>query len=146
MEPQIAIAPRKLVRKTRPQRGDKRHGRSPITNQPSKFDGRSALGRRIRDLAHGFAEQLGGWPVLSDTMAANVRKAAELSALAEKARADALRDGNIDPIGLVRLEGASNRAVRALQLDRKRSSGLELRASPLIASLAAERSSRTTSE
>jgi hypothetical protein len=53
-------------------------------------------------------------------MAMNVRKAAELTALAEKARADALRDGNVDPLALVRLDGAANRAVRALELDRKR--------------------------
>ena len=28
-------------------------------------------------------------------------------------------DGNINPIGVVRLEGAASRAVRALQLDRR---------------------------
>jgi hypothetical protein len=39
-----------------------------------------------------------------------------LSSLAEEVRTNALRDGNIDPIGLVRLEGAASRAVRALQL------------------------------
>jgi len=78
------------------------------------IDGRSQLGRRVRDLAESFAAQLGGWPTLSDTMAANVRKAAELTALAERARADALRDGSVDPLGLVRLEGATGRAVRAL--------------------------------
>jgi hypothetical protein len=70
--------------------------------------------------AHAYAELLGGWAVLSDTMAANVRRAAELVALAENARADALRNGNTDALGLVRLEGAANRAVRALQLDRKK--------------------------
>jgi hypothetical protein len=71
------------------------NNRSRITNQPARMvvSGRTALGRRIADLAHGFADQLGGWPVLSDTLAANVRKAAELSALAEKARSDALRNG-----------------------------------------------------
>jgi hypothetical protein len=53
-------------------------------------------------------------------MAANVRKAAELTALAEQTRAAALRDGNLDPLALVRLEGAANRAVRALMLDSKR--------------------------
>jgi hypothetical protein len=129
-------SPRGLVRKTRPQRGDKRHGRARVTNRPSKFDGRSELGRRVRDLANGFAEQLGGWPALSDTLAANVRKAAELTALAEKARADALRDGNATPtiLLMVRLEGAANRAVRALQLERRRPSEPGLRPAPLSGS------------
>lgn len=50
----------------------------------------------------------------------NVRKAAELSALAEQPRADSLRDGDVDPLALVRLDGAASRAVRALGLDRRR--------------------------
>jgi hypothetical protein len=79
--------------------------------------GRSAVGRRIHDLSDQWAAALGGWDTLTDLMSSNVRKAAELTALAEKCRADALRDGNVDPLALVRLEGASNRAVRALQLD-----------------------------
>lgn len=82
--------------------------------------GRTALGRRLYDLAEGFAAQLGGWAALSDMMAANVRKAAELTALAEQTRADALRNGNVDPLAVVRLEGAASRAVRALGLDRPR--------------------------
>jgi len=84
------------------------------------IDGRSQLGRRLHDLAESFAVQLGGWAGLSDMMAANIRKAAELSALAEQSRAEALRRGNVDALGLVRLEGAANRAIRALNLDRKR--------------------------
>jgi hypothetical protein len=84
------------------------------------IDGRSQLGRRLRDLAENFAAQLGGWPALSDTMTAAIRRAAELTALAEKTRAEALRNGNFDPLVLVRLEGAASRAVRALALDRKR--------------------------
>jgi hypothetical protein len=98
--------------------------RSRLSNKPHKMaiDGRSQLGRRLHDLAASFAVQLGGWSALSDTMAANVRKAAELSALAEQSRTEALRNGNIDPLALVRLEGAANRAVRALNLDRKHGS------------------------
>jgi hypothetical protein len=72
-------------------------------------DGRSKLGRRVADLAESFAVQLGGWPVLTDTMVAAVKKAAEMTALAEQARIDALRSGNIDPVLLVRLQGAADR-------------------------------------
>jgi hypothetical protein len=42
-------------------------------------------------------------------MIASIRRAAELNALAEEVRTNALRDGNIDPIGVVRLEGAASR-------------------------------------
>ena len=98
------------------------HSRSRISNHPRRMaiDGRSQLGRRVRDFAENFAVQLGGWAALSDAQEANVRRAAELTALAEQARAEALRTGNVDPLGLVRLDGAANRAVRALYLDRKR--------------------------
>jgi hypothetical protein len=95
------------------------NNRAKLTNNPRKLpvSGRSAVGRRIHDLSDQWAAALGGWDTLTDLMSSNVRKAAELTALAEKCRADALRDGNVDPLALVRLEGASNRAVRALQLD-----------------------------
>src|SRR5262245_36717017 len=96
--------------------------RARSTNRTQKMviDGRTELVRRVCERAETFAPRLGGWPALTDTMAASVRRAAELSALAEQARGDALRNGNVDPLGLVRLEGAANRAVRALHLDRQR--------------------------
>ena len=84
------------------------------------IDGRSRLGRRVADLCEDFAQRLGGWASLSDTMIASIRRAAELNALAEEVRTHALNSGDIDPIGVVRLEGAALRAVRALQLDRPR--------------------------
>jgi len=80
------------------------------------LDGRSETGRRIGDFAESFAAALGGWAVLTDMQAANVRKAAELSALAEQSRAEALRNGCDDPVGLARLDGVASRAVRALGL------------------------------
>jgi hypothetical protein len=92
--------------------------RSRVTNRPGKMvlDGRTALGRRILDLANAFAARLGGWSALSDTAAADVRRAAELTGLAEQARADALRSGNVDPIALARIEGVADRATRRLKL------------------------------
>jgi hypothetical protein len=83
------------------------------------IDGRSRLGRRVRDFAEDYAAALGGWGALSDVLAATVRRAAELMALAEESRAEALRSGIVDPVGLVRLEGEARRAVRALGPDRK---------------------------
>ena len=94
------------------------NNRSKLSNKPRSFpvSVRSALGRRLRDIADDYASQLGGWPSLSDTMAANVRRASELAALAEQSRADALRNGCVDPVALTRLEGIADRAKRALGL------------------------------
>ena len=105
--------------------------RSRTTNRPQKMavDGRTELGRRVRDLAESFAQQLGGWPVLTDMQAAGVRRAAELGALAEQSRRDALRDGRVDPLALSRLEGVAARAQRALGIEnRRKPAGPDLRA------------------
>src|SRR5215475_16071665 len=98
------------------------NNRSRSTNRPAKMviDQRSAVGRRLKDLADAYAEALGGWPKLSDAQAAAVRRAAEMVALAEQARHEALRNGVGDPDRLVRLENLAARAVKALSLDRKR--------------------------
>jgi hypothetical protein len=92
--------------------------RSRLTSKPQRpaVSQRSALGKRLRDLADGFAERLGGWPALSVTTAAAVRKAAELVAISEQMRRDALRNGCTDPDRLLRFEGISSRAVRQLGL------------------------------
>jgi hypothetical protein len=91
---------------------------SRLTSKPQRpaVSQRSALGKRLRDLADAFAERLGGWPALSVTTAAAVRKAAELVALSEQMRRDALRNGCTDPDGLLRFEGITSRAVRQLGL------------------------------
>jgi hypothetical protein len=80
-------------------------------------DGRSRLGRRVADLADDFALRLGGWESCSDTMVASIKRAAELGALAEEVRTRALESGDIDPLGVVRLEGAARRAEAMLMLD-----------------------------
>jgi hypothetical protein len=102
--------------------GRGKNARSKMTNKPRRFlvSGRTALGRCIQDIADQYAFALGGWQARSDLTAANVRRTAELMALAEKKRGIALRDGNIDLFRLVRLEGAARRAEAALQLDVKR--------------------------
>jgi hypothetical protein len=76
-----------------------------------RYDGRSALGCRIRVLIKEYTSIVGG-------NAAN--PIAELQALAEDARAAAVRNGTFDPIALARLEGIADRAKRALNLECKR--------------------------
>jgi hypothetical protein len=107
--------------------------RSRLTSKPQRpaVSQRSALGKRLRDLADAFAERLGGWPALSVPTAAAVRKAAELVALSEQMRRDALRNGCVtDPDRLLRFEGIAARAIRALGLKveapPKQSSGLAI--------------------
>jgi hypothetical protein len=93
---------------------------SRLTSQPQRpaVSKRSALGKRLRDLADAFAERLGGWRKLSVPLAADVRRAAELVVLSEKMRHDALRNGCADPDQLVKMEGAADRAVRRLGLNK----------------------------
>ena len=95
--------------------------RSRLTNRPRKMviSARTALGRRMKDLAEGYALRLGGWSALTVGQAAAVRQAAELACLAEQARADALRNGCVDPVGLARLEGVASRAERRLGLPKE---------------------------
>ena len=93
--------------------------RAAATNKPRRMviSGWTALGRRLRDLADSYVVKLGGWEALTDMQAAAVRRAAELMALAEQTRANALRNGCADPVALARLEGCADRAVRRLRLD-----------------------------
>src|SRR5260221_627362 len=91
--------------------------RARMTNQPRRMviSGRTALGRRLRDIADQLADGLGGWPRLNELQASAVRKAAELTALAEDARARRLNgaaDVTLDDV--VRLDRLAEQSVRRL--------------------------------
>jgi hypothetical protein len=92
-------------------------GKSAITNRPTRLDGvdgRSAEGRRRRDLIEGYVAALGGPEKVTAAAMLDVKRAAELVQIAERKRADALRGADIDLGQLIRLEGAVDRAVRRL--------------------------------
>jgi hypothetical protein len=75
--------------------------------------------RRRRELIEAYSNALGGAARLTESQRTDVKKAAELTALAEAMRALALQEGPGAPgalSALVRLESASARAVRALRL------------------------------
>jgi len=96
-----------------------RQQRSRATNKPHKMavDSRSQFGKRLRDFADMLADEVaGGWKGLTVMQAAQVRRAAELMAIAEQARTKALAEGRADPEGLVRLERAASLAMRQLDL------------------------------
>jgi hypothetical protein len=83
------------------------------------LDKRSRAGRRAAQLMRQFEVALGG--NLTDGQRLAVSRAAVMTAIAEDARVRRLNgapDVTLDD--LVRLDGAANRAVRALHLDAKR--------------------------
>lgn len=97
--------------------------RSAITNGSrllAGLDGRSSEARRYRDLCAGFADALAGEGALTEAQRVAVRRAAELTVIAEQQRARALRGEPVDPLALVRLEGMVARAVRALGIPAER--------------------------
>jgi hypothetical protein len=83
------------------------------------LDGRSQTARRRRELIDVYTAALGGPAALSAGQEIDIRKAAELTALAEAARARAMRDGTGDAgeiSAMVRLESTAARAVRSLNI------------------------------
>ena len=96
--------------------------RSIDDRKPSRggtLDGRTVVARRRRELFDIYAAALGGPADLSEGQRLDIRKAAELTALAEQARARAMREGITDAgelSAMIRLEGMAARAVRALNL------------------------------
>jgi hypothetical protein len=87
---------------------------SATTNNPLvRADGRSAQGRRVRDLFRSYCSQLGN-PTDAATQA-GVLAAAELIVAAEAARANLLA-GRGDINAVVRVENLAARALRRLDL------------------------------
>jgi len=83
------------------------------------LDGRTRAARRARELAKAFEDEIGGTISASQRLA--IERAAALVALSEDAKARRLagdRDISLDDV--VRVDGAAQRAVKALALDRKR--------------------------
>lgn len=89
-----------------------------FTNNPLvRWSGNSPTGRRTRDLFRGYMAALGD-PSDRPTVALVVA-AAEAVVLAEVAREDCLRGlTDLKANTLVRIEGAANRALRRLKLDK----------------------------
>jgi hypothetical protein len=93
-----------------------------VDKPPSRggtLDGRTLAARRLRELIDIYTAALGGAASLSDGQRLDIRKAAELTALAEQARARAMREGASgagELTAMVRLEGMAARAVRALDI------------------------------
>jgi hypothetical protein len=93
-----------------------RNGRAASTNNPEALSrvSHQAQARRRHDLIRVFVNALGGRDAVSDVALMQVKKAAELLALAEMVRAKMLGDPGRDVTGLVRLEGEARRTLAAL--------------------------------
>jgi len=90
---------------------------SATTNNPvrARTNGRSAEGRRVRDLFRSFAEKLGNSNDVGTQ--AMILAAAELVTAAERARRDHL-DGRLALTEVVRVENLAARALRRIKLDK----------------------------
>jgi hypothetical protein len=97
------------------------------------LDGRTIAARRARELARGFAAELGGSVTASQRLA--IERAAALVALAEDARARRLAgDTAVSLEDIVRTDNAAARAVKALG-----KSGAQIPAPPTPAECLARR-------
>ena len=84
------------------------------------FDGRYAIGRRIKQLAITFRERLSLDANPDPLLLTAIERAAQLQALAEQAAARALRaDPAVAYDDVVRLSRLADLAVRRLRLDRR---------------------------
>jgi hypothetical protein len=108
--------------------------RSAASNDPKyipKKPNPRAQDRRRRDLVEAFVNALGE-QVGSDLTLVAVRRAAELQAMCEMARANMLNGQPVDMLALVRLEGVAARAIRQLGIKiepppaKARGNGIEL--------------------
>ena len=89
--------------------------RSKITNDPTARHGRSAEARRVKDLFASYMLALGS--PADDGTVAMVLAAAEAVTIAENARRDHLA-GKIGVNDMIRAEGASNRALKLIGLNK----------------------------
>jgi hypothetical protein len=97
------------VTPTRP-KVNKRRARKP-------FDGRYAIGRRVKELVNVFRARLG--PDADDpVMSTAIRRCAETVALSENLRARMLRGEAVSPDDVLRTTRAADALTRRLHLDR----------------------------
>jgi hypothetical protein len=125
------------------------NNRARTTNDPRFLRGHSGTspaGRRRRDLVQAFVEALGGPSVVNAVQLTDIRRAAELTALAEETRGKALSEGAgaVDLASLVRLEGAASRAVRALGIKAGSNAPKPMSLADYIAAKQAEKAAGTS--
>jgi hypothetical protein len=85
---------------------------------PKSYDGRLAIGRRVRELENVFRTRLGPDVADDPVMSTAIRRCAETVALSEHLRARMLRGENVSPDDVLRTTRAADALTRRLYLDR----------------------------
>jgi hypothetical protein len=85
----------------------------------TRVDRRTALGKRIAELTAIYTAALGSADALSPMKRIKIEEAAQLKALAERARGDYLRAGTGSLDDIVRIERKASAAERALGIVEK---------------------------
>jgi hypothetical protein len=99
--------------------GRSSRGRSAISNDVLKLrgvDGRSASGRRFRDLMRGYAAELGGIDSVSEPQRALCSQAATMTIQLEALQGQVVAGGAVDPELIIRTANAQLRTLEALGL------------------------------
>ena len=93
--------------------------RAAIPVRAARADGRLWGARRTKQLTAEWVDRLGGPAAVDTVTLGRIKRAAELCAIAERARADALQDEGDGLDNLVRVERLADLALRRLGLDCK---------------------------
>jgi hypothetical protein len=91
--------------------------RSAVTNGKrllAGIDGRSARGRRLRDVMSQLTEELGGAAAVTVTRAMLVKQAAALTLVVEDTQTRIVKGETVDPLELTRLTGSLTRVLSKL--------------------------------
>ena len=78
-------------------------------------DNRSVGAVRFRRLVRGLAQELGGMAALPEADQVAIRQAASLAMRAEQLQAAIVRGDDVNPDELIRLTGASRRALETVR-------------------------------
>ena len=105
-------------------RGNKKHGRSRLTNakqlmlDPNKVDGRSALYRRYRDVANAILADQGGIEQCSESRKHLIRRFAAAAVLAEQIKSRIVNGEPVDITEFAQLSSTLVRITNHLGLER----------------------------
>lgn len=118
----------------------KRRRRSPVL---ARIDRRTRTARRAAEIERDLIKAMGGPAEMTPVLKANVLRAAELMAIAEHARATALRSGGtvVDLEALTKVESTADRALRRLPV---KAGGKPASARNDLAAYLASKTTRTT--
>jgi hypothetical protein len=107
--------------KYRPQAGDKRFGRSTVTNHKDllpQLDGRTGAARRFRDLVNAFIVDMGGLENCSEIKLGLLRRLAAATVQAERLEALMINGEAVDVPTLCTLASTTVRLAQRIGIDR----------------------------